>query len=495
MAAGASVVGCSSSSSDDTAAAGAGTGANGGTSSGATGNSGGTNAASGGAGGQGAKAGAGNGTAGTTGNGDNGGTTGNGDNGGTGGTATCNANTQTDAMNCGHCGNVCESGTCSDALCAPMLVLDTPQAPSSIGADLGFTATVTGGKVYTWQYTTESAADGGIHYYVYSAPAPTTPLTQTAAPTLIQDLPQTANPDLGIATATFDTTYVYEPTPGSLPDPNAANAAGSVGRKKLDGSEAKNTITSLFALPGLDPGDATDKDGSNVGRPPSGLTWTTMATDGTVAYLAGTANANSGLTWSGIDPTNFYVSSPFPAATAATKIAGIASAGDHVLNLTVASGHLFWEGNIKTDRTVQGLFTAPVAGGATVQLEPNVTALDHSGIVSDGTSVYWSVTGGTGTLRKAALANLTAAGASDVADLNDPGAGLAVDANYIYYLSVSSDDFDPVYRINKADPTKVDELAEMAGVTSLAKSIVGVDAKYVYVSDIDGKIWRVSNTP
>jgi len=498
--AGACVVACSSSSGNDMAGAGSSNAgsANGGSSSGG---------ASGGKGGQGAKAGAENGDAGTPGS-DNGGDTGNGDGtagaagngdgaaGDSGNGATCpGANTQTDAMNCGRCGNVCESGTCTGALCEPMLVLDTPQAPASIGGDLGFTAAVAGGNVYEWQFTTESAADNGIHFYVYSAPAPATALAKTATPTLVQDLPPATNPNLNMTAAAFDGSYVYEAAPGAEAKPNAANAAGSVGRKKLDGSEAKNTLAALFSLPGVDPGDANDKDGSNVGRPPSGISWPTLAIDGNVAYLAGTTNANSGLTWTGIDGTSFYVSSAFPAATQVTKIAGIAAAGDHVLNLTVAGGHLFWEGNIKTDRTVHGLFTAPAAGGTTVKLEDDVGAIDHSGVVSDGTSIYWSITGEAGTLRKAPLSNLTATAATDVADLNNPGAGLVADAHYIYYLSVSADDFDPVYRINKADPTKVDELGEMARVTDLAKSIVGVDAKYVYISDIDGKIWRVSNAP
>ncbi|MBK7860332.1 MAG: hypothetical protein IPJ65_17320 [Archangiaceae bacterium] len=425
-------------------------------------------------GGNGGTGGGGGSSAGGTG-GSSGGT---GGSGGAGGGQACQANTMTDANNCGRCGRICESGTCSGGSCRPMLVLDVPNPPTSFQ----YANLVSGGKVYEWEYTTAPTTPT---FFVYSAPAPATALTAASPGTVLQSSVQPSDPNLGMSAVTFDATYIYEAAPGA--------AAGSVSRKKLDGSEPTGDATPLFTLPKTDPGAAVTGCTGHATRPPSSYKWVGIAVEGTAAYLAGTTTANGG-SFPCDDATVVYSISPFPAtaSTVATKVTGLDHLGYIVSDFTVAGGHLFWFDN-STDSSKRTLFTAPVTGGTPVMLEDDVFAGDHAAIVSDGTHVYWTLASAQGKVRRAPLANLTPAAATDVVDVESPCEGLAVDATHVYYMT--TDSFRTVARVPKAGGTE-EVVGNMVVPPSVKGSrLIGVDDTYAYATDIDGKVYRVFKTP
>jgi hypothetical protein len=419
------------------------------------------------------------GGSGGTGGGSAGGSSGGGSGGGSGagggsggGSGSCMANTMTDANNCGHCGRVCESGTCSDGACQPVLVINTPDAPTAFL----YRALVSGGKVYVWEYTT---APADPHFYLYSAPAPATAITAAPAGTVIQDIGPNPDPNLNISAAAFDSTYLYEAQPGMT--------TGLVSRKKLDGSEATGTPAALFSLPGMDPGDITS------GKPMSMLVWSNIVVDGTAAYLTGTTTANGGA-FSGDDDSAIYVISPFPAtsATQATKLTGTDGLGYIITDLAVANGHLFWFDN-HPDVTLRSLWTVPTTGGTPVKLEDDVSAADHASITSDGTYVYWDLANSQGQVKRCALANLTAGSATVVTGVDSPTEGLVVDDSFVYYATL--DELRTAWRVPKAGGT-----AEALGSAAIPPDVridrvIGVDDTYLYFSDLDAKLYRMYKTP
>lgn len=393
---------------------------------------------------------------------------------GTGGGMACNANTMTDENNCGRCGRVCESGTCSNGLCEPTLVLDVPYSPSQFL----YQVSISGGKVYEWQYTT---APADIHFFVYSAPAPLTNLTTSSSGTLIQDTPPPSNPNLSMTTVTFDSTYVYEVEP----------AVGSVTRKKLDGSEPTGAATALFGIPAMDPGGPAQ--GTIPARPASAYRWKGIAVEGTSAYVAGTTSAN-GSSWPHDDVTVIYKISPFPtsATTVATKLSGLDKLGYIFTDFMVANGNLFWFDN-SVDSVKRSLFTVPVAGGTPVKLEDDVNASDHAAIVSDGTYVYWTISGSAGSVRRCPLADLREAAATEVVQVESSTEGLAVDDTHVYFMT--TDSFKTVQRVPKAGGS-VQELGSMVLPPShIGNRVHGTDANFVYLSDSDGKVYRMGKVP
>ena len=395
---------------------------------------------------------------------------------GGGGGSSCTANTMTDANNCGRCGRVCESASCQAGLCTPMLVLDVPYTPSSFL----YAVSVSGGKVYEWQYTTQPT---DIHFFLYSAPAPLTNLTASSAGTIVQDVPPNSNPNLNMSAVAFDATYLYEAEPGTT--------AGRVSRKKLDGTEPTGAATPLFALPSTDPG--APAAGSIPARPASPYKWKGLVVEGSTAFIAGTTTAN-GNSWPYDDVTVIYAMSPFPvsASTVATKLPGLDQQGAVFSDLTVSNGHLFWYDN-SLDSSKRSLFTAPVTGGAPVKLENDVFASDHSSIVSDGTFVYWTITGSQGSVRRCPLADLREAAATEVVQVDGSTEGLAVDATHVFYMT--TDGYKTVQRAPKAGGS-VEVLGRMALPPShIGNRVHGVDANFVYLSDSDGKVYRMGKAP
>ncbi len=382
----------------------------------------------------------------------------------------------TDKNNCGHCGRVCESGTCSGGACRPVLVINTPDSPTGFR----YRAQVSNGKVYVWEYTTAPAVP---HFYLYSAPAPATAITSAPAGTVIQDIVQNANPNLNISAATFDSTFLYEAEPGTT--------TGLVSRKKLDGSEPTGTPTALFRLPGVDPGYPAS--GGKPAKPSSMLVWSNIVVDGTAAYLTGTTTANGGA-FPEDDNSAIYVIAPFPATSTiqATKLTGTDNLGYIITDLTVANGHLFWFDN-HPDVTLRTLWTVPTTGGTPVKLEVDVSSADHASITSDGTYVYWDLANSQGQLKRCALANLTAASATVVTDVQSPIEGLVVDDSFVYYATL--DDLRTAWRVPKAGGT-----AEPLGSAAIPPNVridrlIGVDAAYLYFSDLDAKLYRMYKTP
>jgi hypothetical protein len=454
---------------------------------GATGGSGGTGQTGGGQGTGGTYTGGGSGTGGGVGTGgsigaDDGGPGGAADDSGSGGAAgtggepTCQANLETDKNNCGHCGRVCESGDCSDGQCGPMLVLDTPNPPSSFL----YRAFVNGGKVYEWEYTTTPDA----RFFVYSAPAPLTPLAQPSSGVIVQDVGPNPDPNFDMSAAAFDPSYVYQAAPGAT--------TGSVARKKLDGSESTDAATMLFTLPGTDPG--LPASGDLPAKPSSILIWKNLAIATNAAYLTGTTTAN-GTSYPYSDSSAIYAITPFPSdsSTPAAKLTGLDKLGEIITDLTVANGHLFWIDN-SLDTTKRSLFTAPVAGGNPVLLEDDVLAADHASVTSDGTFVYWTIASNPGELRRCPLADLKASSATKVAEVDGPQEGLAVDEQYVYFMTI--DAYKTVSRAKKDAVDQVDPLGSMAVPPAhIGDRVIGVDAKFVYLSDSDAKIWRLYKTP
>jgi hypothetical protein len=291
------------------------------------------------------------------------------------------------------------------------------------------------------------------------------------------------NPNLNMSAATFDSTYVYEVEPGS--------SAGKVSRKKLDGSEPTGAATELFALPAMDPG--APAAGGKPARPASALRWKAIAVEGNAAYVAGTTTAN-GASWPYADSTAIYAINPFPASatTLATRLPGLDKLGDAFSDFVVSNGHLFWYDN-SADVVKRSLFTAPVAGGAPVKLEDDVFASDHSSITSDGTHVYWTMPGSQGKVRRCPLATLQASAATDVVNVPSSTEGLAVDSAFVYFMT--TDSFKTVSRAPKAGGT-VETLASMVIPPShVGQLLIGVDDTFVYLSDDDGKVYRVFKTP
>lgn len=379
-----------------------------------------------------------------------------------------------DASNCGRCGRVCESASCEGGLCTPTLVLDVPYTPSSFL----YAVSVSGGRVYEWQYTTQPT---DIHFFVYSAPAPLTNLTTSSMGTVIQDVPP--NPNLNMSAVAFDATYIYEAEPGV--------GAGGVSRKKLDGSEPRGAATALFTLPALDPG--APAVGPIPARPASPYRWKGIVVEGNAAYLAGTTSANGG-SWPHDDVTVIFAMSPFPAtaSTVATRLPGLDKLGYIFTDLTVSNGHLFWYDN-SLDGVKRSLFTASVAGGTPVKLEDDVFVSDHSSIASDGSYVYWTIPGSLGSVRRCPLADLRLAAATEVVQVQSSTEGLAVDDTHVYYMT--TDSFKTVQRAPKAGGA-VEELGHMVLPPSHVGSRVhAVDASFVYVSDSDGKIYRMGKVP
>jgi hypothetical protein len=388
----------------------------------------------------------------------------------------CTANTMTDKNNCGRCGHVCESASCSDGYCDPVLVLDVPFRPT------GFLYAVwlSGGKVFEWEYTTEPTDP---HFYVLSAPAPQTFLTAASTGTILQDVMQNPNPNLNMSAVAFDSTYVYEAEPGAT--------TGGVSRKKLDGTDPTGAATPLFALPGNDPG--APASGSIPARPASSLRWKGLVVEGNTAYIAGTTTAN-GSAWPHDDVTILFAMSPFPAtaSTVATKMTGLDKLGYVFTDLTVASGHLFWYDN-SLDSSKRTLFTVPVTGGTPVAIEDDVFAADHSSIAADATHVYWTMPGALGELKRCPLSNLTAAAATHVCDIESSTEGLALDETHAYFMT--TDSFKTVHRVPKAGGT-IDDLGSMVLPPShVGNRMHAVDAKFVYVSDDDGNIFRLDKAP
>ena len=425
----------------------------------------------------------------TDGGGDGGGDSTTGNDGGTGSDGatndagtdaepTCQANLKTDAKNCGHCGRVCESNTCNDGLCQPMMVLDTPDSPSSFL----YAVSISGGKAYEWEYTTAPASP---HFFVYSAPAPLTLLAQPSKGTILQDVPPAVDPNLKMSAAAFDATYVYEAAPGAT--------AGGVSRKKLDGTEATGDATALFGLPAMDPAHAVAGCAGHPTKPASAIVWKNLVVAGNAAYLAGTTTAN-GSAYPCPDSTAIYAISPFPATatTQATQVAGLGSLGEIFSDLTVVGGHLFWFDN-STDTSKRSLFTAPIAGGAPVLLEDDVFAGDHAAIAGDDQFVYWTIASSQGSLRRAPLANLQASAATTVAPVDSPAEGLVVDAGYVYFMTVNTE--RTVSRVPKAGGT-VDDLGSMSlGLPGSGDRVVGVDDTFLYITDLDAKIYRMYKKP
>jgi len=454
-----------------TGSTGGATGSTGGATGGTGGTHGGTGGASGGTGGATGSSGTGGGSSGTG-----------GASAGTGGGSSCQANTTIDAMNCGHCGRVCESGQCSDGKCTPMLVLDQQDPPSGFL----YEASVSGGKVYELEYTTNPATP---HFYVYSAPAPATALAQPSTGTLIQDVGPGTDPNFGIVAAAFDSSYIYEAS--------TSTTTGGVSRKKLDGSEGTAAAAALFGLPGMDPGGAITGCSGHATKPAAPWAWTTMAVGTNAAYVAGrtTANLTAPTDWPCGDSIAIFAISPLPttASTAATPLPLLDKIpGEIISDLHVAAGHLFWFDN-SADSSKRTLFTAPVTGGAPVMLEDDVFSSDHASIIADSTHVYWTIASNPGSLRRAPLSNLTAAAATDVTEVDGPTEGLAIDDQYVYFMT--TDSFKTVARVPKAGGD-AETLGYMVVPPSHAGSrVVGLDDTYIYLGDTEAKIYRFFKTP
>ncbi len=357
-----------------------------------------------------------------------------------------------------------------------MLVLDPPDRPSSFL----YAVFLSGGKIFEWQYTTAPAT---VHFFVYSAPAPLTPLAQSSAGVVVQDVPPPLDPNLGMSAVAFDSTFIYEASPGTT--------TGGVARKKLDGTEPTGAAAPLFALPGMDPG--LPAGGGLPVKPASVLKWKGIVVDGTAAYLAGTTTANGG-SYPYSDSTAIYAISPFPpaASTQATKVTGLDKLGDIFSDLRVANGHLFWFDN-SVDSSKRSLFTAPVGGGTPIKLEDDVFTSDHSAIASDTQFVYWTISGSQGKVRRCPLANLVATAATDVTNVESSAEGLTVDDGFVYFMTVDS--YKTVWRAPKAGGTSESLGSMVLPPSHIGDRMLGVDAKYVYVSDSDGKLYRMPKVP
>jgi hypothetical protein len=400
-----------------------------------------------------------------------------------GGPTSCQADLQTDPLNCGRCGKSCFGSDCIDGLCEARLLMDVQFEAYAYNRLAGF---VSQGKVYEYEFTTAvtNAADSLV------LSTSTTLANPPSEGTLVQDLVVNQG-DPGIDSVAFDATYIYEAMEGQT-----VGAQGQVARKKLDGSEDTGAGTKVFALPPGPPNPDSANGKSN-------LKWQAIAVGSDGIYLAGTTQIN-GFSHPAPDTTTIYkMALPLGTDTSKLPTALIAGRGEVVTDLAVFGNattgqHLFW---LEYDRTRPDTdagpgsdyfaYTAPTTGGTPVLLDDVMTSA--SAFASDGTYVYWTEINDLGRLVRCPLDHLDAAHVTRVADVSNAQEGIALQGRYVYTMELA--DPGPVFRIDTATGQK-----ELLGNRSIPPSeketnVIGVDADFVYMTGLDAKVWRLPNVP
>jgi hypothetical protein len=371
---------------------------------------------------------------------------------------TCQADLQNDPQNCGRCGRSCGGATCSRGLCDPLLVLDAQEEPYGPTQNQLVTF-VDHGAVYEWEYTTTLAN----HYVVQRAP--TTPASPPSMGVVIQDVPSQPSIDA----AAFDPTYVYEAIEGT-----AAGAKGQVARKRLDRADGTGAGARMFSLP-------------------ADLKWDNLAIAADAIYLTGTTTLN-GPDHPEPDTTTIYrmalADVTADGNALPTALPQLAGRNQSITDLTVVGGHLFWlEYDLASSDYL--VFTAPVGGGAPVQLDDASTS--DSSFTTDGTYVYWTEANALGNLMRCPLANLDAQHVAPVAAIESAREGIVASGPYVYVMAFP--DPRPVYRVTTATGA-MEELGDIEIPPSeKGTRVIGVDAGFVYVTTTDAKVWRIPNAP
>jgi hypothetical protein len=372
------------------------------------------------------------------------------DGGGTGGTGPgCQANFQTDPEHCGRCNHSCGGGDCRSGRCEPVVVLNTqrtvpnevtPREPTN-------EVLVTQGTLYYWN---KGYPSGGNYTYdiVSASVVPTNP---PASGTVLQSFP--LDPTALIKAVHFNGGYFYYTMPTG------------VFRKKLDTSDGTGAGTRVFTLD-------------------TGRIWGNLAIAGGKAYVAGEVDTIM------IDQIRTAIYSiALPVANAATKptlISGLDALPDRVSDLAVVNGNIFW---LQYDRVSSHhwLWTAPVAGGTPRQLDDVGNAIGSTIVGdADGTYVYWNTGSSGGKVRRCRIADLATFPVQDLAAVNNAHEGLPLDANYVYFMESTG---RSIYRVAKNGGGR-----ELLASTN-GSQLVAVDDRFVYFTDFDGLVHRLSKEP
>jgi hypothetical protein len=385
--------------------------------------------------------------------------------------ATCQADLQTDPLNCGSCGKSCAGGDCEGGLCVPVLVLDTEEPPYGFHT-YEWQTFINGGKAYLWEKTTANSN----HYKLLDTS--TTPATPAATGTVLQDVPFPPE----IASVAFDATYLYAAAPGAT-----VGTKGQVTAKKLADQSAP---TKLFTLPAGPPDP-------NNGNAPSDFLWQNMSVTSTAIYLTATTQIN-GFSNPNPDSSAIYrIATPVTDATK-TPTQIVSGLGEVVTDLAVFGDHVFWL-DYKPSRpdsdagpgTDYFVYTAPAAGGTPVRLDDANTST--SSFTSDGTYVYWIEANDAGRLMRCPLANLDTAHVKSVSDASSAQEGIVAQGQYVFFVEFS--DPGPIFRVNTSTGARDVIGNRDIGASEKESRILGADANFLYLAGIDAKIYRLPSTP
>jgi hypothetical protein len=361
-------------------------------------------------------------------------------------------------------------------VCTAVLVMDTQQPPYGFHSneDHGF---VGQNKVYLWEKTTADAD----HFKLLSvASTPANPAA-TGDPAL-QDSPFPPE----IEAVTFDATNIYEAVESAT-----VGGKGQVTAKKLaDGSAPAK----LFSLPA---GPANPNTSG-----PSDLSWDNIAVGTNAIYLTGTTQIN-GTANPNPDTTKLYKIATPAASTAAEPTAIATGLGEVITDLAVfgnatAGEHVFWLDYFPTrpDNALGAgsdyfVFTVPAAGGTPVMLDDAITS--ESAFASDGTYVYWTQHDDAGKLMRVPLANLDQAHVQPVADASNAQEGIVAQGGYVYLMEFT--DPGPIYRVNTSTGAR-DLLGNRTVGASIKNSyLFGADTGFLYMTSIDGPVYRLPIDP
>jgi hypothetical protein len=314
---------------------------------------------------------------------------------------------------------------------------------------------VDGGSIYYWNYGYLPNAD--FEYTILKASTVPTDPPSDGTPTL-QNFLIDASPIQG---ATFEAGFLYTSI-------KTGAATAEVRKKKLDTTDGTGGGTKVFSLD-------------------NGRVWRNIVFGADKVYVSGTVDSNL------VDQikTGLYALAWPPANANAkpTAITGLAALDNEIMDLTLVGDHLFW--TQADDATTHALlWTAPITGGAPVQLD-DVTQFGGASIAGDGTHVYWTSHHHGGSLSRCALATLDAQHVDPVDTVDNASEGLLLDAKYAYYMEDESlVSGKPIWRVPKAGGSR-----ELLGELPGGFALVGLDDGFVYAQDFDNVLYKLSKEP
>jgi len=388
--------------------------------------------------------------------------------GGSAGTgATCNANLQTDAQNCGRCGHSCGTADCSGGLCnaEPVLV------PKPIVAELtesGFSRRTffSASSLYAWEKVQDSTLNPDLRYRLLRTPAPAVALPATpASGAIVQDIPDDGSAPYFVDAVNYDAAYLYQCT----------TTGGT--RVPLNGTAAAPTV--IFKAP------VANIDCNAIAVGPTALfisSHNTVAGKDTLYTLPLTALGPNAVP---------------------TLVPNIGARDNDIFALTVVGTNLYWmENDLSQAAKPPNLVTAPssglAAGGKPTKIDEDLGS-ESASIASDGSYLYWTDThGAIGELRRTKLPFVPGSKPEAVLqNLDGVNPGIVMDANYLYVMESNNELGTIVYRVAKdgstSDQLGIGEVFNPSEHKGL--QMTGVDANYVYFLLFDGILARLPNKP